>query len=314
MAKKKPYRIFLYFGLVLIQRIAAILPREVNYAIATALGTSAYKLLRKERAKTMRHLREAFGPDQSEEAINRIGRGAFVNLSKTAIDVLAFPRFGRKRFERLVHLEGSTEKLDRVLARKKGVIMLTGHLGSWELLAAYFRFLGYPGCLVGRRIYYDRFDRLLVSLRESVSVSTVYRDESPRKILSRLRQNHVVGMSADQDIDSLEGTFVPFFGKPAWTPIGPAKIALASGAPIMPSFMIHEGKSYRLWMEDPIWPIENVSKAEAIQKMTVMWSEVVERYVRRYPDQWVWMHNRWKTRTNDSVRPQEMLPLQEVAG
>ena len=201
----------------------------------------------------------------------------------------------REVVTRLVSLDNGTGKLEEVLARGHGVIALTGHLGNWELLASYFRHRGFPGAIVARRIYYEPFDRVLVRLRQSGLVSTIYHDDPPRALLAELRANHVVGMSADQDIDRLDGVFVPFFGKPAWTPTAPAKIALASGAAIVPVFLIHEGEGYRLFVEGPIEPLPSHSKEEAIEAMTVAWSQVVERFIRKFPDQWVWMHHRWRT-------------------
>ena len=289
-----------------------IFPRRFNYAIATGLGNSAYRLLPKERAKMENHLKVAFGEEKKPGEYSEINRRSLVNLSKSAMDVLCFPKLNRERMTRLVHLEGGTGKLDNALACGKGAIVLTGHLGNWELLASYFRFLGYPGCLVGRRIYYEPYDRVLVTLRKSALVSTVYRDESPRKVLAELKANHTVGMSADQDIDSLEGIFIPFFGKPAWTPTGPAKMALASGAAIVPAFMIHDRDDYQLFIEDPIWPIEREPKEEAIRLMTEAWSHAVERFVRRYPDQWVWMHDRWKTKAEPTSEPKKVSEFQKV--
>lgn len=312
MAKSKPYRFLLYLGLELLRWLVLLFPRKVNYAIAAALGVTSYRILPKERAKIRKHLEEAFGKEKRPSEFHQVGERAFINLAKSAIDVLCFPKLTRERMERLVRLEEGTGKLDRVLARGKGAIILTGHIGNWELLASYFRFFGYPGCLVGRRIYYEPYNRVLVSLRKSALVTTVYRDESPRKVLAELKANHVVGMSADQDIDNLEGVFVSFFGKPAWTPTGPAKVALASGAAIVPAFMIHEKDYYRLFIEDPIWPVKNESKEEAIRLMTEAWSQVVEHYVRLYPDQWVWMHNRWKTRAESANNSKNVLHLQEV--
>ncbi len=313
MAKNKPYRFLLYLGIEFLRHLVLIFPRRLNYAIATGLGVSFYWLLPKERAKIARHLEEAFRKERKQGEYYQIGKRVFINLTKSAIDILCFPKLNRKRIDDLVRLEEGTGKLDQALARGKGAIVLTGHLGNWELLASYFRFLGYPGCLIGRRIYYEPFNQVLVKLRKSALVTTVYRDESPRKVLAELKANHVVGMSADQDIDSLEGVFVPFLGKPAWTPTGPAKVALASGAAIVPAFMIHEGDRYRLLIEDPIWPMEHESREEAVKLMTETWSRVVERYVERYPDQWVWMHNRWKTKTESITKLKDAAHLEKVS-
>ncbi len=312
MAKKKPYRFLIYLLLEFIRHIILVFPRRVNYAIAHGVGFSIFWSLRKERTKTLVHLKEAFGTEKTEEEYHQIAQNMFINLAKTGMDLLYFPRLNRLKIEKLVLNEEGTEKLDCALARGKGVIALTGHIGNWELLASYFRFLGYPGSLMGRRIYYDKFNDVLVNLRKSGLVSTIYRDESSRKVLSALKDNHVIGISADQDIDSLEGIFVPFFGKPAWTPIGPAKLALASGAAIVPAFMIHEGDQYRLYLEDLILPDPDINKEEAVKQMTEAWSKVVERYIRQFPNQWVWMHDRWKTKI-EFHKVQEVSPLVRAA-
>ena len=296
MAKNKPYRYVLYLLLELLCAIILILPRKINYLIASFIGFSAFWLLRKERVRTVEHLKEAFGSEKTDQEYLKIGKHVFIHLAQSMIDVLCFPKLNRKRIEELVHNEAGNEKLDRALKNGKGVIALTGHIGNWELLASYFRFLDYPGSLMGRRIYYEPFNQVLVRLREKGLVSTIYRDESPRKVITQLKANHVIGISADQDIDSLEGTFVSFFGRPAWTPLGPAKLAITTGAAMVPAFMIHEDDHYRLYLEEPIFPPQNMTKENAVKFLTEKWSEAVEKYIRKFPDQWVWMHNRWKTK------------------
>lgn len=314
MSKHKPYRFLIYLLLELVRHFFLILPRPVGIRLGRFLGYLVYLILFQVRAKTIRHITEVFGHEKSSREIQRIARSVFIHLAESAVDVFRFPRLNRRIIGRLVKLDGGTETLDRALSRDKGVIVLTGHIGNWELLASYFRFLGYPGCLVGRKIYYEPYDRVLVSLRRGGLVSTLYRDESPRRILEELRNNHVVGMSADQDIDSLDGVFVSFFGRPAWTPIAPARLAWASGAAIVPAFMIHEQDHYRLFIEDPIWPDEGTPKEEAIRNMTERWCRIVERYVRLFPDQWVWMHNRWKTKGDSTRAMGDQLELEKVAG
>lgn len=307
MAKKKWYRFYLYLFLKVVQWFFLIVPRPVGQFIAALLGMFAWWMLPEQRARTLKHLGHAFGSKKSEAECCKIGRGVFVHLSKTALDICQFPKLTRQRILDLVRLDEGTGKLDEGLSRGKGVIALTAHIGNWELLASYFRFLGYPGKLVGRRIYYDRYDRFLVTLRESALVRTIYRDEAVRLVLEELRKNHVIGMSADQDIDSLEGIFVPFFGHHAWTPIAPAKIALASGAAIVPMYMIHEEGRYRLFIEDPIWPMRSQPKDVAIRQMTTAWCKVVEQMIRRYPDQWAWNHDRWKTKLAPMDKPDQVV-------
>lgn len=305
MAKYKPYRFFLYLLLEAGQRLFLILPRPAAQMLACGIGRVVFWILPKERSKTLRHLREAFGGEKTEHEISKIAGQVFVHSAKTAADVLRFPAMNREAFERLVTLENGTGNLESVLARGKGAIALTGHLGNWEFLASFLRHRGFPGSIVARKVYYEPFNRILVRLRQSGLVRTIYHDGPPRAVLAELRANHVVGMSADQDIDRVDGIFVPFFGKPAWTPTAPAKIALASGAAIVPMFLIHWREGYHLFVEEPIWPEWSHSKEEAIERITVAWSEVVERFIRRFPDQWVWMHHRWRTSPEAAVLEKE---------
>lgn len=291
-----------------------MLPRSWARALGCQAGRAVFWLLPRERMKTLENLRSVFGneavvvdgspicraavadgAEKTGDEIAKIAERVFVNLAKTGVDVLRFPTMNREMMTRLVTLENGTGNLEEVLAQGKGAIALTGHIGNWELLGSYFRHLGFPGSIVARRIYYEPFNRVLVRLRQSGLVKTIYHDGSPRALLAELHANRVLGMSADQDIDHLNGIFIPFFGRPAWTPTAPAKIALTSGAAIVPVFLIHSGEGYRLFVEEPIWPLRSDSKDEAIDKMTRAWSGVVERFVRKFPDQWVWMHHRWRT-------------------
>ena len=294
MSKRKPYRFFLYLLLEIGRRIILILPRSLCYIVVTGIGLFVYRVLTKEQNKTIQNLTIAFGCEKDRAEIKRIASRVFVNLSKTAVDVLQFPKL-RQRVVDLVLCDNLAEKMSPIYQRGKGFIGLTGHIGNWELLAAYFQNSGYPGRVVGRRIYYEPFNRVLIALRKSVGISTIYRIGALREIFKELRENHWIGMLVDQDIASLDGIFVPFFGREAWTPTAPAKIAIATGAAILPLFMIREsGSRYRLFIEDPILP--NGDSEDEVRSITELWSRVVENYVRRYPDQWVWMHNRWKTR------------------
>lgn len=294
---KKPIRFFLYILLEIGRHIILVLPRKIARGLAGAIGAFAFVILPKERAKMRKNMKEAFGSDFSDAEADRIGKKVFINLAKTAADVFQFPLYNRKRVQKLVTVEGNgMEKLDQALSKGKGVIVASGHLGNWELLAGFVILSGYYGEVVARKIYYKPFDRVLVKLRSHVNVKTIYRDGGLRQILKVLQENGIVGMVVDQDIEKLDGVFVKFFGKLAWTPAAPAKISMATGAPILPMAMVQEGDRYRFFIEDPIWPETSGDKDENVQRVTQQWSDVIEKYIRRYPDQWVWMHDRWRTR------------------
>ena len=148
---------------------------------------------------------------------------------------------------------------------------------------------------MGRKIYYEPYNRVLVELRQSQGVATIYRDGAWRKIVYQLKKNEIIGMAVDQDVEKFDGIFVSFFGRPAWTTTAPAKISLATGAALIPMFMLHQGGKYKLWMDEVILPEAYAAATDPVKTMNQQWSLAIEKCVRQNLAQWAWMHNRWKT-------------------
>ena len=292
--KRKLYRKPLYFLFRGIAFVLSLLPMSVGYRIADGLGEAAFGLLGRERQKTLTHLEIAFGKEKSPQEIRKIGRGVFQNLARNLIELIHFPKINASNIDRFVTLQGR-EKLDAVLKRGRGGILLVSHLGNWELLAATLHLKGYGGKIVARKIRDENYDRLLNRLRREKGMEVVYRDDSPRKLLQPLRENRFLGILADQDVDSVSGVFVDFFGRPAYTPKAPVQFAMAAGCPIIPCFILRENGHHTLIVEDPIETISTGDKQKDLIDNTRRWSVLTESYIRRYPDQWVWMHRRWKT-------------------
>ena len=149
--------------------------------------------------------------------------------------------------------------------------------------------MGFEGGVLARRLRYPEYESFLISMRGAKGVPTFVRG-SVKEVARVLRANQIIGILPDQDIDSLEGVFVNFFGHPAHTPVGPAALSLMTGAPILPCFMIREGATFRLIIEPPVTVPQTADRTEALTRLTQGWSDVIESYVRRYPEQWVWMH------------------------
>lgn len=292
--KLKFRRYYLYYLGRCLAFIVFLMPLRMGLIIAVFLGRIAFALTSKYRNLTIDNLRSAF-PEKSESEIMRLAVRVFENLCKVGAELINFPKINRANLDRFVTVE-NIGIFDEALKRGRGIIVLTAHFGNWELLAMTIRLKGYPGAAVGRRLYFHKFDEFLNKLRKSGLVHVIDRTESPRRFLKVLRANEVLGMLADQDVDSVEGVFVNFFGRPAYTPIGPAVLASASGAALVPVFIVREGFRHRFMVEKPIELIETGNKEADILANTQKWSDVVESYIRKYPDQWVWMHRRWKTR------------------
>ncbi|MBI3320374.1 MAG: LPS export ABC transporter periplasmic protein LptC, partial [Candidatus Omnitrophica bacterium] len=154
--------------------------------------------------------------------------------------------------------------------------------------------------VVARPLRYPEYEGFLLRLRARKGVETCARG-SVKEIARLLRDNRIIGIMPDQDIDSLEGTFVDFFGRPTYTPIGPAALALMTGAPILPCFIVRTGRRFRIVIEETIPMTRTDDRTQDLLQITQAWSRVVESYLRCYPDQWVWMHRRWKTTPPASV-------------
>jgi len=287
-------RYYLYYLGRIAAFLAFLLPVRIGSAIAAFLGKCAFFLLPKYRNLTIENLKHAFGDKKTPIEIKKIAIKVFENLGRNAGELINFPKINNRNIDRLVSIEG-LDIVDSSFAMGKGTMILTAHFGNWELVGLMFRIKGYPGVTIGRKIYFYKYDNWLNQLRRAQDVNVIYRDESPRKMLKVLKDNKILGIVADQDVDSVEGVFINFFGKPAYTPIGPVVLAKATGASLIPTFIIREGNRHRLVMEKPVELVDTGNKEADIITNTQRWSDIVESYIRRYPEQWVWMHRRWKT-------------------
>jgi len=283
----------MYLGFQGLRACAQTLPLRAVRLVGATLGLTAYGFLRGQRRLTQTHLVHAFGETLSPAERRRIARRVFWNLGQSALEWLWLPRLSCDELKRLVTSEG-VEHLRRAIANGKGAIIITAHFGNWEIIPLYLRSLGFEGGVLARRLRYPEYESFLISLRGAKGVPTFTRG-SFKEVATLLRANQIIGILPDQDMDSLEGVFVNFFGHPSYTPVGPAALSLLTGAPLLPCFLIREGERFRLVIEPPIPMPQTTDRTQALVMLTQAWSHVVESYIRRYPDHWVWMHRRWKT-------------------
>lgn len=296
MAKKKPYRFFLYLAARIAGAFVAFLPRGLALAMARVMGRLAYYGVSRQRNLTLSHLKVAYGSEKTQAEIETIAKKVFENLAQNAVDFFQSRKFNAGNIEKVVDLGGADQIYRDLLNEGKGVISITAHLGNWELLAGVFGLKGFPGGVLARRIYYDRYNDWVVGLRKRLNVPTIFREDSSREILNRLKRGEVIGLLPDQDIDNLKGVFVEFFGRPAYTPVAPVRLALANGTPMVINFLVRiSGDRYRLIVSDVLRPRVESTRDEAIEKYTRIWMQQFEAVIRQYPEQWAWMHNRWKT-------------------
>ena len=274
------------------------LPLRSARSLGRAIGHLAFVVLRSQRTLTLDNLRYAFGDGVvTPRQLRRIARGVFVNLGENVMEWLKLPRLSVSDLKRLIVCEGS-ENLRQVLTKGQGAIVVSGHFGNWELMPMYVKSLGFEGGVLARRLRYPEYESFLMTMRNQKGIPTITRG-SLKDVAKLLRNNQVVGMMPDQDIDSLDGVFVEFFGHPTYTPVGPAALSLMTGAAILPCFIIRDGGRFRFVIEPPLSAPKTSDRAAALKELTQAWSSVLESYIRRHPDHWVWMHRRWKTKPSD---------------
>lgn len=289
----------LYLFVRMLVRTVERLSRRSALLVGERLGRAAYRSVRGERRKVRAGLKVAFGTVWDDRTIERLTRQVFVDLGKNVADTIWFGR--AREIERVVRAEG-LEHFDRALARGRGAILLTGHIGNWELLAAYFVAAGYPVSAVGRPLRDPRLDRLLVESRRRSGLRNIARGTQTREILRSLRENRIVVLLIDQDT-KVNGVFVDVFGRPAYTPVGPVVLAMRTGATIVPAAIHRESDdTHHVVVKPEIELIRTGDAKRDVQVNTQRCSKVLEEYIREHPSQWVWMHERWKSMDAETRR------------
>ena len=276
-------------------KLVGALPRPLARAAGISLAWMVYLLHARLRRVGMRNLELAF-PDKSRKECKRILRGAFTSLGRHAAEVCLFPRYTRDNIRETVVYDGF-ENFARAGDEGKGVLFLTAHLGAWELSAFAHSLYGHPLNIVMRPLDNPYLDRLAREYRGMHGNRAVDKDFA-RGLIRAMHQGETAGVLMDTNMIASQGVFVDFFGIPACTANGLARVALKTDAAVVPGFTIWDPglKKYRLRF-DPRAKLVRTADPEAdVVANTALFTKIIEDYVRRYPEQWLWVHRRWKTR------------------
>jgi KDO2-lipid IV(A) lauroyltransferase len=219
----------------------------------------------------------------------------FMNLGSNLAEFLHIPRMPRRRFLRLVDGGDFRTAMAAALETRKGAICVTGHIGNWELLAAYCAKF-FPTAVIAKRIYFEKFDREVVKRRRRLGVSVIYQEDGLRPVLEALKANNIIGILADQDISDAAGVFVDFLGKEAYTPVAPAALAIAGRAPLFAVCMerLPRGR-HRISVSLPVEKPHTGNRELDRLELTRRWNKILSTFIREHPEQWVWFHRRWRT-------------------
>lgn len=280
--------------------IFGFIPLAVRREIFQAISLLFYHLSSKHRLITLHNLKCAY-PEKSIYDLIKIAKGAYRNLGIVAAEFFQIPSLTRENIRDLVEFEG-IENYTRTAAKKKGMFLFTAHFGNWELMVASFALLGQPPTFIYRPLDSPILENLITYVRTCKGSNPLPKDRSMRQVLRLIRKNEIVGTLLDQNMAWEEGVFVDFFGRPACTTDGLATLALHTGAPVIPAFMIRtESGKYRFVIEEEVEIIDTGDPEKDALINTQNFTEIIEDVVRRYPDQWLWVHQRWKTKKHQMV-------------
>jgi KDO2-lipid IV(A) lauroyltransferase len=283
-----------------------LLPRAAARWTGAAIAAAALAFRPKLRRVAMFNLRLAF-PEWSHAERRRVLRGMVRQVGWMAGEFAQFPKYALesrlehagdpKHIERIVVLDGF-EHFAAAQARGKGVLFLTGHMSAWELAPFAHALYGYPLHFLVRPVDNARVDELVNHYRCLSGNQPIEKNRAARGVLSVLRKGGTVGILADHNTSLEEGVFVDFFGTPACTTAGLARFALHTDAAVVPGFLHWDAamRKYRLRFQPAVELVRTGDEAADIRENTARFMRVVEDYVRRHPDQWLWVHRRWKTR------------------
>ena len=257
------------------------------------IGTLGYRPLGIRRAVVERQVRAAF-PGLHERDVLRIARASFAHLGRTTIETALMPALGRDRILALFEGVEGWHTVERLRALGKGILFVSGHLGNWELGGAFIAANGMPLEAVARRMQNPLFDAYITDTRRRIGMSVIPDAEAVRRVPRATREGHGVAMLFDQGAVGLASTWVPFFGRFAKTPRGPAVFALRLQAPVVFAVAIRQPSGgYVMHFEEV--PVTPTGDREAdVERIVKDYTNALERWVRRYPEQYFWHHRRWK--------------------
>ena len=281
-----------YHLIRLLSAVIKILPLSGRQYLGRSIGNAAWLLLpRRRRDMAIENIMCSLGLDRQEAAA--IAKASTVRFGRMMLEVFCQDTLNLAAVQELVGFRGR-EHLDGALAEGKGCILITAHSGNWEMMSAALSLHGYPLAAIAQRQHNKQLDRFINEQRRAPGAEIVYRSEV-RDMVRLLDNGKIIGLLMDQDARQ-RGVFVPFFGRLASTPPGPAAIARLRGVPIVPAF-IHEVEPGK--HEIIIYPVVRVAKTKDrdadIYETTLQLTRIVEDHIRQHPGEWFWLHNRWKT-------------------
>jgi KDO2-lipid IV(A) lauroyltransferase len=287
----------LEYGCVwILTRFLGALPRSIAHQIGIFIGICAYFLLPRLRKVGMRNLAIAF-PEKSLRECRQVLRRVYMGLGRQLAEFCRFPSYTRESISRIAIYDGF-ENYDAARRRGKGVLLLTGHFGGWEVGSFAHSVYGNPIKIIVRDLDNPYVNELVRRYRTRYGNETYDKQEFARGLLAAMREGETVGILMDTNMTPPQGVFVDFFGLPACTASGLARVALKTESAVVPAFTLWDSttRKYRIRFDPEITLTRTGDDEANVVANTAIFTKIFEAYARRYPDQWLWMHRRWKTR------------------
>jgi Kdo2-lipid IVA lauroyltransferase/acyltransferase len=289
--RKALTRYSLIWLLRFIRLFACSIPYTAGVWAGGVLGSFAYYALLRERKRTINHLTRVFG-NKSSQWIARTARNCFKHLGKSLLEVMLMtPR----RAAEIVDFAGENCIKD-ALSRGRGVIVVTGHIGNWELMGHAAAARNYPMSVIAAPLEPEQINDMIVGLRARLGVRTILRSRpgAAKELIRVFKENRLLGLLIDQDTD-VDGAFVDFMGFPAWTPTAAASMAVKFDAPVLFATIMRRGNNRHVaTVEGPLELVKSGNAEQDVLINTAMFTKKLETCIRACPEQWVWMHRRWR--------------------
>lgn len=282
----------LYYILKAISALACALPRSLCESLGRGLGHFAWLVVPRKRKDLARcQIKMCFDVDDIEA--NRIARESTVRFGPMLFEVLRFPII-KKQPEKYVRIDG-LEKLQQGLAEGKGAVIAASHSGNWELMGGAFAMAGIPLVGVAKKQKDSSADRFINEYRTLIGMHITYKT-GVREMFAMLKKGWAIGLIMDQDTNLHDGIVLNFFGRPTNCTPGAASMARFQGVPIFTSFMHRDEQGmHTLFVEGPFYVEKTADKRADISRTTQLINDAIEAHIRKYPEEWFWLHDRWKS-------------------
>ncbi|MDR3306823.1 MAG: lysophospholipid acyltransferase family protein [Endomicrobium sp.] len=297
---KKIRRRIYYYGAYVFSKLILMLPYKFSVGfLSSLLGKIAYYVAIAGARSARENLKKCF-PEKSDQDIKRIVKKIFCFEAKNFFELANFPRMRSKLIRNIAFVE-NLDRIQESMKRGKGILFASAHTGNWEITAAIMAEMGIPVNVVAKKIYIDGLNDMLVGYRKSKNIKVILREapDSGIKLLRALKRGETIAMLIDQDVD-VAGVFVDFFGQKSWTPSGLAVLALKTGVDVYVAFdqRIDEYR-HKTVVNGPIRFTKTDDFEKDVEKLTQTATSILEEHIKRYPEQWVWFHDRWKTKPKE---------------